>query len=76
MRRSRSLSPLVFILVFLVAVFFSVFFATNYAINLPANATAIYGEASTLLTPWQQWKLSAQLVWNQEQMTRPVNPAS
>jgi UPF0755 protein len=75
MRRSRSLLPLVFLLVFLVAVFISVFFGANYFISLPSNAAAIYGEPSALLTSWQQLKLSAQLVWNQEQMTRPVDPA-
>ncbi len=75
MRQSRSLLPVVFILLLLAVVFIGVFLAANYTINLPANAAALYGEPSALLTPWQELKLSAQLVWNQEQLTQPVDPA-
>jgi UPF0755 protein len=72
MRKSRSLLPIIFILLLLAAVFIGVFLAANYAINLPANAAALYGEPSPLLSPWQELKLSAQLVWNQELLTQPA----
>jgi UPF0755 protein len=71
MQRPNSLLSLVLILILLAGVFIGAFFFADYILDIPSKAEAVFGAPSPSISPFQQIKLSWQLLQSQDILTIP-----
>ena len=64
----RKILPFIFIIILFICLFFTL-------ITIPAQAARIYGPPAEWLSLPQRVQYSAQLLWYDGLLTRPLNPA-